>query len=79
MSNSVGSPSTLWGLGPAIYGVAQIYIASETSTQPRMTTQTPQTVDENLLSYPDYDWILEYEDITRRRCANTSKLALSAT
>ena len=36
-------------------------------------------VEENWLSYPDYDLILECEDITRRSCANTSKLALSAT
>ena len=27
-----GSPSTLWRLRPAIYGAAQNYIASETST-----------------------------------------------
>ena len=31
MSNSAGSPSTLWRLRPAIYGAAQNYIASETS------------------------------------------------
>ena len=39
MSNSAGSPSTLW---LPIYGAAQNYIASETSTQPRITNTTPK-------------------------------------
>ena len=39
----------------------------------------PQTVEENWLSSPDYDWILECEDIIRRWRANSSKLALPAT
>ena len=39
MSNSAGSPSTLWQLRPAIYEAAQNYTASETSTQPRIANQ----------------------------------------
>ena len=42
MSNSAGSPSTLWRLRPVIYGAAQNYIASETSTQPRIINTTPK-------------------------------------
>ena len=37
MSNLAGNSSTLWRLRPAIYAAAQKYIASETSTQPRIT------------------------------------------
>ena len=36
MSKSAGSPSSLWGLRPAIYGGAQNYITSETATQSLM-------------------------------------------
>ena len=37
MSNSASIPSTIWRLKPVIYGAAQNHIASETSTQPRIT------------------------------------------
>ena len=40
MSNSAGSPSTVWRLRPAVYGAAQNYIASETSPQPRIIKTT---------------------------------------
>ena len=35
MSNSAGTPSTLWRFKTAIYGAVQNYIANETSTQHR--------------------------------------------
>ena len=42
MSNSTGSPSTIWRLRPAIYKAFQNYIASETTTQPRITNINPK-------------------------------------
>ena len=39
---AAGSPSTLWRHRPAIYRAAQNYIASETSTQPRIINTTPK-------------------------------------
>ena len=46
MSNSAGSPSTLSRLRPAMYGAAQNYIASETSTQPGITNTSPKQLKE---------------------------------
>ena len=42
MSNSAGSSSVLWRLRHAIYGAAQNYITSGTSTQPRIINTTPK-------------------------------------
>ena len=54
---------------------ASLLIVSGTASDNKYNSQI---VEENWPSSPDYDWILEFMDITRRRCANTSKLALSA-
>ena len=43
MSNSAGSPSTLWRLRPAIYAAVQNYIASETLTQHRCPMSRSQS------------------------------------
>ena len=42
MSNLAVSPSRLWQLRAAIHGAAQNYIASESSTLPRITNTTPK-------------------------------------
>ena len=49
MSNSAGSSGSFCRLRPAIYGAAQNYIASETSTQPRITNQTFKQL--NIIGY----------------------------